>query len=105
MTDYQFYKRMGICPSCRKEKLFGTEGYCVVCKAYFAMKQQEKRDKNPEEERKKHRESVKRLAYQRRENGQCYVCGRILKDLKYKACPYCRAKKNKWERERKAKNS
>ena len=27
-----FYKKIGICPQCRKEKLFGDEQQCISCR-------------------------------------------------------------------------
>lgn len=100
MTDYQFYKRMGICPQCTKNKLFGTESRCPECRAYVAERVTRLREKNRENARKYQRDYMQKIGNERRENGQCYVCGKQLTDLKYKACAMCRAKKNTWQKQR-----
>lgn len=92
MTDYQFYKRMGICPSCRKEKLFGTEAQCPECRAYRAERMQKKRENNRKEMNEYQRLLEKRLRIERKENGKCTKCGKDNKNSLYRTCAICRMK-------------
>ena len=91
MTDYQFYKRMGICPSCRKYKLYGDENLCIECKAYFANKQQKRRNTDNERIKNQKMESYKKVAEFRNENNLCTKCGKPRTD-NHKMCGICRAK-------------
>ena len=91
MTDYQFYKRMGICPQCKKNKLWGNENLCPECKAYFANKATEYRAKDKERINRNKRNSYKSIAEFRREDNLCTKCGKPRTD-KYKMCPSCRKK-------------
>ena len=100
MTDYQFYKRMGVCPMCRKEKLFGLECTCLECRAKDAESKAKKRERMRIKAREYERNQKKKLSDRRRSEGKCYVCGVELTDFKYKACVLCRAKKNAWQKAR-----
>lgn len=100
MTDYQFYKRMGVCPMCRKESLFGSECACPECRAKGAETKAKKREKNREKTRMYERQQKKNLSDRRRAEGKCYVCGKDLNDDRHKACIRCRARKNAWQKER-----
>lgn len=90
MTDYQFYKRMGICPQCKKNKIMGSESHCPECRAYQAdlMAKIYKENRNNIRERK--RLAEKEILTYRRNNGLCYKCGKQLINLDYKSCKRCR---------------
>ena len=100
MTDYQFYKRMGVCPMCRKESLFGSECACPECRAKNAEATARKRKRKKENEKIYERQQKKNLSDRRRAEGKCYVCGKDLNGDKHKACIRCRARKNAWQKAR-----
>lgn len=103
MTDRQFYKRMGICPNCRKRPIYERENSCFECKEKRVEYMRMKRLENPKLENFKTKEYKRLLWNKRRENGQCYRCGEVLTDLKYKTCRLCRMKANEWQKQRKFK--
>ena len=80
MTDYQFYKRMGICPSCKKNKIFGDEGHCPECRVWFANHFAKKLMENREEINRNRRTRDLKLRNKRKELGLCYICGAELND-------------------------
>lgn len=95
MTDYQFYKGIGICVDCKKYRIFSGEARCPECRAYHAnymIKFRQKKDKQLEHEKR----VLERQ--KRRENGCCFRCGRKLTDLKYKTCEVCRKRENAWQK-------
>ena len=100
MTDYQFYKRIGICPICTKVKIFGSECACTECRAKRAEVAFIRRSKDREATNKYVNELKKKISDERRANGECYVCGKKLLDLRYKACSSCRKKKNELQKQR-----
>lgn len=102
MTDYQFYKRMGVCPSCRKNKIMGDEGHCPECRAWFANHFAKKLEANREEMNKARRIRDSELRKKRRENGLCYRCGGELKDG-FSLCRRCREREKIYKARQKAK--
>lgn len=83
MTDYEFYKRMGVCTQCKKNIIFKNEGRCPECKAYHAEWMINNRNRKRDAERQKERIN------ERREQGVCFKCGGELTDG-YKTCRRCR---------------
>ena len=92
MTDYQFYKRMGICPTCRKNKLYGEEGHCLECKIWFAEHSAKRREENKEQMNEQRKKSDRALRKTRKELGLCIRCGVDLKGWLYQKCVRCREK-------------
>lgn len=90
MNNYRFYQSIRLCPQC-KEKLFGNEKLCPVCKAYHANRMSEKRAINNDEIKRIRNESYRRIADYRNANNLCTKCGKPRTD-NYKMCPNCRAK-------------
>ena len=93
MTDRQFYKSIGICPVCKKNKLWGTEKECPECtaKGYeYAMKSRARVGR--EHYNKTHAEWAKLEHHKRIEQGMCTRCGKRKSDYGYKTCGICREK-------------
>lgn len=98
MTDRQFYKRMGICPDCRKVKLWGSENNCPECKA----KDYERKMREPKEHKNKiHREWSKRKHKECLDLGLCTRCRKRKPDNGFKTCGICRAKIRTYKRDKK----
>lgn len=93
-----FYRKIGICPVCRKESLFGEERQCIECreKAYA------RRNPYTEEQRERYNSRVrsrqKSLYHERAENGICTRCGKRKADSGRKKCGACREKENQRRR-------
>ena len=89
---YHGYIKLGICPSCRQNTLFGDERSCPECKAknYAYRMSIDKEHKN-----KIHREWSKRTHAEMIERGICTRCRKRKADGGFKTCAICRAKKNK----------
>lgn len=83
MTDYQFYKGIGVCTQCKKNPIFGQEGRCPECKAYLAEWMLTHKDRKRDYERTKERMD------ERKKQGLCYKCGGELKDG-FLMCRRCR---------------
>ena len=83
MTDYQFYKGLGVCTQCKKNPIFGNESRCPECKAYQAEWMITHKNKKRDYEKTKERMN------KRRKQGVCFKCGGKLTDG-YKTCIRCR---------------
>lgn len=85
----QFYQSIGICPHCRKAKLFGDEKVCLECGVKIANNR-----KPPTEEQRKrynaqHNAYKKSLYQERAEQGICTRCGKIKAMSGRKKCGIC----------------
>ena len=101
MTDRQFYKGIGICPVCKKSKLWGAEKECPECtaKGYeYTMKSRARLGK--EHYNKTHAEWAKLEHHKRIEQGMCTRCGKRKADCGFKTCGTCRTKDNATRRKR-----
>lgn len=89
---YHGYIKLGICPSCRQNMLFGDERSCPECKAknYAYQMSIDKERKN-----KIHREWSKRTHAEMIEKGICTRCRKRKADGGFKTCGICRDKKNR----------
>ena len=83
-----YYKRIGICPYCRRNKLYGEEGSCPECRA-----------KNTEYKRKKDKKHYNRVHAEwsmtyndRKEKGICVRCGKRNAKEGYVRCERCMKK-------------
>lgn len=92
MTDYQFYKRMGICPNCRKNKIMGDEGHCPECRAWFAEHFAKKREENKEQMNEQRKRTDRILRNERKKHGLCIRCGAKLIGTAFQKCIKCREK-------------
>lgn len=89
MSDREFFLSIGICPICRKNKLFGDERSCPECKvkqiplnqAYYQL-------------HGNNNEAIRKRYAERKAQGICTRCGkRKAQPLKAK-CGICQAKEN-----------
>ena len=98
-SDYHFYQRLGICPHCKREKLYGKEKLCPECRAYFANRMEMQRMVNSERLKQLKKESYKRTSEYRNANNLCTKCGKP-REGNYKMCANCRKKNTNYYREK-----
>lgn len=83
----KFLISIGICPICRKEKLFGDEKSCIICRGSRG------KYNITEEQRKKYNEKFRikqKIVYQNRsDNGICTRCGKRKAAAGRKKCNIC----------------
>lgn len=93
VSEYQkdtrkLLQSIGICPVCRKEKLFGSEKNCPECRAKSLS-----RKKFTPEQRKKYNENFKiqqkNIYKERAEKGICTRCGKFKAKFGAKKCTIC----------------
>lgn len=84
-----YYKRIGICPYCRRNKLFGEEKSCPECRAK-ATELSSKRDKI--RYNKNHADWSRKVYQERKLKGICVRCGKRKANKGYVRCEYCRIK-------------
>lgn len=92
----KYYQEKGICPRCRKEKLFGDEKQCLTCKTKAYAKIVPNRDR--EHYNKVHREWSRRTHQEFVEKGICTRCRKRKADHGYKTCGICRNRDAETER-------
>ena len=97
---YLWYKEMGICVQCRRERAAPGRTRCEECAAVEAERAAERREKMPIERK----EEVKHINYTRRiekrreraKNGLCATCGKPYPEsTPFGQCRECRNKRNK----------
>lgn len=93
--DYHGYIKLKICPSCRKNRLFGDERSCPECAAdsYERTMGASKEHKN-----KIHREWSKKTHSEMIENGICTRCRKRKADAGFKTCGICRSRRTNYKR-------
>lgn len=93
--DRRFYQKMGVCPVCRKESLFGDEKECPECRVIKYIESKKFRAKHPDYHAKRRMNLYKnRVA-----NHECTYCGKPLDDdYKFRMCVKCRIKQNNYLR-------
>lgn len=92
---YHGYIKLGICPSCRKNALFGSERSCLECKAenYERAMSVDKNHRNEIHKKwskKTHAEMIK--------NGICTRCRQRKSDGGFKTCSICRSRTRGYKR-------
>ena len=96
----EFYRENGICPVCGKEKLFGEEKQCILCR----QKAYDRRKPLTEEQKKRYsvrfKEQQKSLYKERSENGICTRCGKYKAEKGKKKCRICLDKDAETHRKR-----
>lgn len=88
--DREFYAKNGICPRCRKNKLFGNEKVCPECAAKGYENTMRTREGTHYNE--VHRKWAKEEYERRKQNGICTRCGKQKADSGYYTCGICRDK-------------
>lgn len=95
-----FYRENGICPVCGKEKLFGEEKQCILCR----KKAYDRRKPLNEEQKKRRniqfREQQNSVYRERSENGICTRCGKYKAEKGKKKCRICLDKDAEMHRKR-----
>ncbi len=100
----KFCREHKICPMCQKEKLFGDEKQCVLCRAHYY----DYRQKNPVSKEKKRiynatfREKQNKLYSERIASGICTRCGKLKVVPGRKKCKICLEKDMILHRNRRA---
>ena len=84
-----FYKSIGICPQCRKEKLFGDEKSCIECRQKNYERESTITDKQMKIYRENFKEKQKILYKERSEKGICTRCGKLKVVPGRKKCGLC----------------
>ena len=94
----KWYQDNGICPRCKKNKLFGDEKNCVECTAYGYAYTMPRREENREHYNKVHAEWSKRTHQEMIDKGICTRCRNRKADYGYKTCGICRAEDREYKR-------
>ena len=100
----KFCKENGICPVCHKEKLYGDEKQCILCREYhweYGIKNPPT-DQQKEKYRNRFRETQKKLYAERVSNGICTRCGKLKVVPGRKKCGICLEKDMILHRNRRA---
>ena len=90
ISDWEFYQSIGICPRCRKNKLYGGEKQCPGCSAAMYASVMHNREK--EHYNQTHREWGRKTYHDRKEKGICTRCGKKKPDRGFLTCGICRKK-------------
>lgn len=94
----KYYLSIGICPVCRKEKLYGDEKQCLSC----SLKAKEYRENHTYPNQKQYVENHKiysrNLYKYRSEKGICTRCGKHKAAPGKKKCALCQQKENERKR-------
>ncbi len=90
ISDWEFYQGIGICPRCRKNKLYGSEKQCPGCSADMYVSVMRNREK--EHYNQTHREWGRKAYQNRKEKGICTRCGKRKPDNGFLTCGICRKK-------------
>ncbi len=85
----EFYKSIGICPYCGKNKLWGDEKRCIECHSKIKSNWRNL----PVETKKRYEETNsknKKIRYDKRsEQGICTMCGKRKQEFGKKKCRLC----------------
>lgn len=92
--DIVFYTKLGICPQCRKERLWGDEKACLNCRARQSIAQ----DKRYERKRTEILKNSKDKREQRKSEGLCTRCGKYPHKDGVLLCQECSDKVRKYKR-------
>lgn len=91
-----YFKKIGYCVECHREKVYGNRDRCVECTAKCAERHRKWRENmNADKSAEYHArvsERMRNTRIKRKENGLCERCGRPKSDDGYVNCPRCRAK-------------
>lgn len=94
----KFYRSMGICPTCGKNKLFGAEKTCLECVAKACEYAAKKRKQDVEAYNKRYRENQKKRKERYKEAGLCSKCGKRKPKNGGKMCAICLEKIKQWRK-------
>lgn len=98
--DRKYFKEIGICPRCKKNKILGDEKSCPECQAYSYSLITPKRMENREHYNEIQKEYKRKLYEKRKDQGICTICGGAISDKRYSTCNACREKQAENKRRR-----
>lgn len=94
---YRLYQSIGICPKCKKAKLYGTEKSCPECRAkgasYMEVRRENMTESKKEAQRKRDNAYNKARYDKRKEAGICVYCGKRKSESPHISCGICTAKR------------
>lgn len=93
-TAKKWYAENHVCPSCRKESLYGDEKQCLACQQKHNNFQEIYRQKNRLELNKRHADGARRIYAERKAQGLCPRCGKIRPQFGFITCGLCQKKDN-----------
>ena len=94
MKTRDYYKKMGICPMCKKKPAFGNFVHCADCLEKIALNNIKYRAKKQEEYERRNNLSKKKRYQERKEKGLCTSCGKRKKEHGM-LCNLCWAKRQR----------
>ena len=97
----EFYKSLGLCPRCGRNKLFGSEKQCPECSAKMYESNRKSREKRNLNLKEYYKKDIKEL----KENGLCRSCRKRKVAEGHTYCPICLAKHREYGRKRRMVNS
>lgn len=96
----QWYRSNGICPLCKKEKIFGDENTCPECRvrktSYNALRQEKMTEGQKMQVCAMKRNRSKARYHRLKEAGLCVRCGKRKSLENLTACNICRTKYNSY---------
>lgn len=93
-ANYLFYIQHKICPSCKSEKLWGDEKYCLNCRDKILTRTEKRRKEKPEQIRMTNKEYYHKRHEYLLKSGICVRCGKAKATPNYKTCALCRHKES-----------
>ena len=95
----KFFKDLGLCPRCGKNKLFGDEKECPECTAKeYEVTMRSRNSLGKDHYNSVHSEWSKNNHRKLIEQGICTRCGKRKADYGYKTCGICRSKIRNYNR-------
>lgn len=102
MNDREFYQSLGICPSCKKNRIMGDEKRCPECRSYHAEAVERYRTRIGRETWNAMMREEKNTRYARlKASGLCPKCGKRKPTGGAVLCGICNAKINGRPKKRK----
>lgn len=101
--NIMYYRKMGKCPYCKVNYIYGDEGYCPECRVMRTEWSTKSRNIHREEYNEKHRKYSKEKYDERKKLGICTRCGKRNVTDRFTTCAICRDKiqRNKKPKEHK----
>lgn len=92
--ERDFYRSLGLCPRCGKNKLLGTERNCPECRSKSADYERKRYALHHDERLAQRNASFNRLYAERKAQGICVRCRKRKADKNHVTCTYCRKRDN-----------
>lgn len=95
----EYYYARGICPTCKRNELYGGERMCIECRAHYAELKRKRYYADPERTKEQAHAAYRRRYTRRKEAGICYRCGRRRVEGTHILCKTCRITMSNKERQ------